>query len=181
MNRKILVTYKSVTGFTAQYAQWIAQALGCEAVELKRASAKMMQNYDVVIYGSRGHAGVLSGLKKARKRFARSGAGRLMLFATGATSASEAAMIEAFWKNNLTPQEAQSVPHFYMPGGLRYENMPWIDRLMMKVFCSMLQKKQDKTPQEEAMAKAVQTSFDISSKDYIAPLVQAVQSTDKEK
>lgn len=27
MNRQILVTYKSVTGFTQQYAQWIAEEL----------------------------------------------------------------------------------------------------------------------------------------------------------
>ena len=28
MKQPILVTYRSVTGFTQQYAQWIAEALG---------------------------------------------------------------------------------------------------------------------------------------------------------
>ena len=39
MNKQILVVYKSVTGFTKQYAEWIAEKLNCSAVELKKVSA----------------------------------------------------------------------------------------------------------------------------------------------
>ncbi len=45
----IIVTYKSKTGFTAQYAQWIARELGCQAVEL--GGVKNLGDYDLVIHG----------------------------------------------------------------------------------------------------------------------------------
>lgn len=37
MNREILIIYKSVTGFTAQYARYLAQELDCAAVDLKNS------------------------------------------------------------------------------------------------------------------------------------------------
>ena len=44
MNQKILVMYKSVTGFTREYAEWIAGSLekenDCTLMELKDAAAR---------------------------------------------------------------------------------------------------------------------------------------------
>ena len=45
MNREILIIYKSVTGFTAQYARYLAQELDCAAVDLKTASAMALCGY----------------------------------------------------------------------------------------------------------------------------------------
>jgi len=53
MNNQILVTYKSVTGFTKQYAKWIAEELDCTMMEWKDVSAKTMSEYDTVIFGGR--------------------------------------------------------------------------------------------------------------------------------
>ena len=37
---KRLVVYQSGTGFTRQYAEWIADALHCDAVDLKQTTEK---------------------------------------------------------------------------------------------------------------------------------------------
>ena len=63
MNKQILVVYKSVTGFTKQYAEWIAEKLNCSAVELKKVSAETMSEYKTIIFGGRFHAGFVDGLK----------------------------------------------------------------------------------------------------------------------
>lgn len=172
MKQRILVTYESVTGFTKQYAEWIAEALGCTAVAHKQVSAKELPDYDVVIYGGRCHAGMVSGLKKAKEKV---GTSKLVVFAVGAMPNTETATIAEMWKNNFTETELEAVPHFYMQGGLCYEKMPLGDRLMMKVFASMMKKKQDKSEAEQAMAKAIAGSFDISSKEYIEPLVEILK------
>ena len=109
MNKQILVVYKSVTGFTKQYAEWIAEKLNCSAVELKN-----------------------------------------------------------------TTEEMDKVPHFYMQGGLRYENMPFGDKLMMKVFAAMVKRKKEKSEYEKEMLKALNTSYDHTSKEYIEPLADFV-------
>lgn len=41
---KILVTYKSKTGFTKKYAKWIAEELNCETKDTKMFPLKMSQN-----------------------------------------------------------------------------------------------------------------------------------------
>lgn len=48
---KAIVVYKSSTGFTKKYADWIAQALGCEAVALQDAKRIDYSAYDALIFG----------------------------------------------------------------------------------------------------------------------------------
>ena len=77
MNKQILVVYKSVTGFTKQYAEWIAEKLNCSAVELKKVSAETMSEYKTIIFGGRFHAGFVDGLKNAKALFEKSTAEKL--------------------------------------------------------------------------------------------------------
>lgn len=181
MNHQILVTYKSVTGFTEQYAKWIAEELDCTVMELKDVSAKTMSEYDTVIFGGRFHAGFVDGLKKAKKIFTESTAAELIVFATGATPHTATEMIEEAWKNNLTSDELQKLPHFYMQGGLRYDKMPFGDKLMMKVFAAMVRRKKDKNKYEKAMEKALGNSYDLSSREYVTPLVSYVVKGEQNK
>lgn len=175
MNKEILIIYKSVTGFTAQYARCLAEELDCTAEDLKAASAMVLSGYKTLIFGGRFHAGFVDGLKEAKALFRRSGAERFIVFATGATPATELEMIEAAWRNNFTQEELAAIAHFYLPGGLRYEKMPLGDRLMMRAFAAMVKHKKEKSEYERTMAQAVGRSYDISSKEYIRPLVDCVR------
>lgn len=169
--KKILVVYKSVTGFTKQYGEWIAEELGCEAVDLKEASSQKMSEFDVIIFGGRFHAGFVDGLKKAKAVFNESKSSELIVFATGATPNGETKMIEEAWKNNFTQDELSRIPHFYMQSGLRYDKMTFGDKIMMRAFASMVRRKKEKSEYEKAMEQAVNNSYDISSKEYMEPLV----------
>ena len=48
---KRIVVYQSSTGFTAKYASWIAEELGCEIKEYKMVKVDELISYDMVIYG----------------------------------------------------------------------------------------------------------------------------------
>lgn len=181
MNKPILVTYKSVTGFTEQYAKWIAEELDCALLDIKEVSPQTMSAYKTVIFGGRFHAGFVDGLKKAKKRFEKSGAAKLIVFATGAAPGSAEDLIEEAWKNNFTPEELAHYPHFYMPGGLRYEKMPLGDRLMMKVFAAMVRGKKEKSEYERAMMEALDGSYDLSARKNIEELVGYVRNDPEQK
>ncbi len=174
MKQPILVTYRSVTGFTQQYAQWIAEALGGACRPLADLSKDDMAAYGTVIFGGRFHAGSVDGLKQAKALAAACQVPRFLVFATGATPAAAQDQIAAAWAANLTPEEAAHIPHFYFPGGLRYEAMPLGDKLMMKAFSAMIRRKKNKTPDEQAMAEAITASYDLSAREHIAPLVDCV-------
>lgn len=180
MGSKLLVCYKSVTGFTKDYAEMIAKELGAPAMELKAVSAEALSGCDTVIFGGRFHAGRVDGLKRARALMAESGTRTLVVFATGAMpmEAAENTLGQA-WADNLTADELDRVPHFYLPGGLRYERMPLGDRLMMRAFAAMrkrqIKRKGERTPEDEAFLRMISTSYDLSSRAYIKPLIAAVQ------
>lgn len=175
MNHRLLVTYKSVTGFTRQYAELIAKELDCMVVDCKEVSAGTMSQYDTVIFGGRFHAGLIDGLKRTKKLFKKSKAATLIVFATGTTPNTEKDMIAAAWKNNFTPQELECIPHFYMQSGLRYDKMPLGDKIMMKVFAFMVKHKKDKSEYERAMEKALAGSYDSLSREFIVPLISCVK------
>lgn len=175
MNKKILVIYKSVTGFTREYAEMIAQEINCTLMDFKEVRAGTMSNFDTVIFGGRTHAGKVDGVERAKKLFLQSKAAQFIVYATGATPNESKAIIDEMWNNNLSPTELLKFPHFYMQSGLRYEKMPLIDKLMMKLFCTMMKKKKDKNEYEKQFEKLITTSYDISSKTYIMPLIASLQ------
>ena len=54
---KTLVVYRSHYGSTRRYAQWLAQALDADAAEERQADARLVQNYECVIFGGGLYAG----------------------------------------------------------------------------------------------------------------------------
>lgn len=175
MSKKILVIYKSVTGFTKEYAEWIAQETGAALMDIKKATPKNMSDFDTIVFGGRMHAGTVDGLKAAKKLLDQSHASHFLIFATGAMPNEAKATIEEMWRNNLTSKELSELPHFYMQAGLRYETMPFLDRMMIKAFRAMMRKKKEKTEADIQMVQAIAGSYNISSKEHIRPLIAALK------
>lgn len=169
---KILMTYKSKTGFTKRYAEMISREVGSSLVDFKEVTDKMMSGFDVVVFGGGLHAGMINGLKKAKKMFEKSSAKIFVVFATGGTPNEEKEVIDGIWKNNLSSEELVSVPHFYMQSGICYEKMSFPDKTLMKMAAAMLSKKKDKDSFEEGFEQALKGSYDISSEEYTEPLIK---------
>lgn len=182
MKQKILIIYKSSTGFTKRYTLLLTKRLGCAAIDFKHIMSVSLTDFDMIIFGTRAHAGSIDGLKKLRKILQRHQETVLnILFVTGAASAAEKETIDRLWKNNLTEDEISHLPHFYMPSGLCYEKMSLIDRLMMKGLSAMIKRKKNKTARDLAFEQQIADSFDISSEEYIEPLVAYILEGQKEK
>lgn len=169
MGNNVIVVYKSVTGFTRDYAEAIASALGGEAVSLKNAGDLAGAR---VIYGGRMIAGGVDGWKQFQQRCPRPAA----LFAVGALPADLEDIVTAMWKQNLTEAEQTAIPHFYFQGGLRYDKMPLREKLMIKALAAMLAKKKDKSSYEQQVTAVLGHSYDCYDEAAIAPLVDAIQS-----
>lgn len=171
---KILVTYKSKTDFTKRYAEIIAKEVDGYLADFKEVTAEMMSEYEVVVYGGGLYAGMVNGLKKAKEMFEKSSAKKFMVFATGGTPNVATEEIDVVWKNNLTVDELVSISHFYMQSGICYEKMSFANRTLMKMMSNVLSKKKNKDSVEEGFSQAIKNSYDISSKEYAAPLIKAL-------
>ncbi len=169
---KILLIYKSKTGFTEKYANWIREEIKCDIEKICNIQNINFKSYDLIIYGSRIHAGKIDGLDKIRKLNLED---KLLVFATGATP-KETASIKEVWKSNLSEAELKSIKHFYIPAGLNYEKMGFLDKTLMKIASIMLEKKQDKSAEDIGMQNSIKNSYDISDKSRIKPLVDYIKS-----
>lgn len=169
---KILLIYKSKTGFTEKYAKWISEEIECDVVNISNIQNVNFKNYDIVIYGSRIHAGRIDGLERIKKLNL---GNKLIIFATGATP-KENNSIQEVWKNNLSEVELKTIKHFYIPAGLNYEKMGFLDKTIMKMASIMLEKKKDKSEEDMGMQNSIKKSCDISDKSRIKPLIDYIKS-----
>lgn len=173
---KAVVVYKSKTGFTKKYAQMVAEQAQCDLLELKYATAQKLSGYEIIVFGSRFFAGTVDDLKKARELFSASGAKEFAVFATGATPNAAEGVINDVWKSNFTPEELETIPHFYMQSGICYEKMPLGEKMMMKVAALMMKSQKEKDEMGQGFEEALKGSFDISSEEYARPLVEYLKN-----
>ena len=166
---KTLVVYTSKTGFARKYAGMIAQALGAQLMPLKDVRPIIMSRYKNVVYGGGLYASSINGLKKAKKMFYESDAENFAVFACGATPNLAEDTIKAMWEHNLSSSELASMPHFYMQGGLAYEDMNPVDRFVMSMVANIKGKKNAEG------VNPMRLSQDNTSPDYIAPLVECLK------
>lgn len=171
---KILVTYKSKTEFTKRYAEIITQEVNGMLMDFKEVTVEKMSEFDVVVYGGGLYAGMINGYKKAKEMFEKSSAKQFVLFATGGTPNEATKEIDEVWNHNLSAEELESIPHFYMQGGICYEKMSFPDKTIMKMMSKVLNKKKNKDSAEEGFAQAIKNSYDISSKEYAEPLIKCL-------
>jgi menaquinone-dependent protoporphyrinogen IX oxidase len=169
-----IVIYKSKTGFTKKYADWISEELGCPSLSYGEFKSEMIHDYDLIIFGSRIHAGKVDGFSEFKRVLGERSSAKLVVFATGATPAAVEDTIDIIWKTNLSEAERKDIPHFYLQGGLNYEKMGVGDRFIMKMLSKMLSKQKAKKPEESGCEAAISSSHDISSKDFIKPLIECV-------
>ncbi len=64
---KAIVIYNSQTGFTKKYAEWIVEATGCEAADIKKASNLNLFEYDAIVFGSWCQAGKIKKIEWFKK------------------------------------------------------------------------------------------------------------------
>ena len=73
----------------------------------------------------------------------------------------------------------EKVGAFYCPGGFNYSKMSAVSKIMMKMFIRTLEAKKDKTKEDQEMIKMISTSYDISDKKYMEPILACLKNSGK--
>lgn len=166
---KTAIVYTSQTGFTEQYAKWIADETGGDLIELSAAKHADFSPYDAVVFGGWARAGQITGVRWLKDNLPKWGDKKVAVFCTGAspeTPETLPALLKTF-----SALEQAHIRIFYCPGGLRYESMPLASRAAMKLFSKAVAAKKNKTEDEALMARLIASSYDISDRAYIRPIV----------
>lgn len=165
---KTIIVYESKTGFTERYARWAAEELGCECILLKNASKDKLAGYDRVIFGGWIMANMISGLPKLREM----GVVPAVVFAVGASPAFEEVLTQMREQNQL-----EETPLFYFEGGVDFNKLGFVQRMMLKTMKKMTEKKKDMTRQEAAIVQLLAGSFDHTDRGQLEGMLTRLKES----
>lgn len=153
MGKPTGIVYTSNTGYTEKYAKLLGERLGLPAFSAEQADS--LPEGTEVLYLGWLMAGVVKGYKKAAQRFS-------VAAVCGVGMGPAGSQDSDVRKNNAIPQE---VPVFTLQGGFDRTKLHGIYRFMMgvmiKVMGSSLRKKENRTPEEDAMLEMVTNGGDF--------------------
>ena len=166
---KTLVMYRSKTGFTKNYADWIAQELSCDLRDGRKVKASDLAAYDTVIFGGSMYMGGILGVKFILKHMTQLQDKNLIVFGVGSSPAGQKTEDEVIGRN-FTASQLEKIQFFYFPGGFDFARLSSFNKFIMKNVIKMLAKKADKTPEEQIMLDNYENSYDQTSVENLAPL-----------
>lgn len=158
---KRIVIYQSGTGFTAKYAQWIAEGLECEAKEYKSVNPNELEAYDMVIYGGWIFGGMVAGYDKIKALNLKN----VVVFAVGMTVPSEEVATKIAEQNQI-PRERL----YYYEGGYNPKKVGFMKRMLLNMIKKSLEKKENKTPEDLHTLETFKGA-DNTNKEAIGELV----------
>ncbi len=170
---KTIVAYKSKTGYTKRYAEWIAEELQCDIKE--NASLNDIKDYDTIIFGGGMYAGGMNGVKLISKNLDKLSGKRLVLFAVGSNPGKDKDIIP-FWNRIFTEEQQKTMGCFYLRGGFDFNKLGTGDKILMNMLKMRLQKLENPTEDEKGLLAAYDTPVDFVEKDNITELVEYVRT-----
>ena len=167
---KTAVVYRSVSGFTKKYAEWISEELQWDLYPLSECSRNILMKYDAVIYGGPLHAAGIAGLKSFKKMLKNNDDFKVAVFACGASPPDEK-VLEEVKKRNFSEAELELIPFHYLRGGFDFSKLNLINKFLMSIMKKMLQKKKERTEEEQDMLDSYDNPVDFTEREQIKPLI----------
>ena len=169
---KTIVAYKSKTGYTKKYAEWLAKELKCDIKE--NATLSDIIDYDAIICGGGLYAGSVRGFKLITKNYDKLKDKKLVVFAVG-SSPGHQHEIEKVWAKILTDEQKGNIKAFYLRGGFDYSKLSVGDKLLMSMLKKMLKKQENPDEDTKGLLDAYDNPVDFTDKDNIMPIIEYIK------
>jgi hypothetical protein len=173
MDKNNAVVYRSHYGTTKQYAEWIAEELGADLIERRKANAAVLSGYDCVVYGGGlyGPGGVSGADLVAKHPFK-----NLVVFTVGLADP-QITDYAPILDRNFPDGSHKPLRVFHLREGVAYKKLKLAHRSMM----AMMKKSIDGTPagerdgSDEMFLRTYGGAIDFTDVETIEPLVSYVR------
>ena len=174
---KAIVIYKSKTGYTKKYAEWIAKGLSADIFDVSKVDINMITKYDTIIYGGSLYAVGINGVNLIKQNIDKLKDKKIVVFATGASPPRESALNEVRDKN-FTIEQQKYIKFFYLRGGFNYSELNLFDKILMTLLKWKIKskKKDELTTDEIGMLAVYDKSVDFTKKENIDEIISYVNS-----
>lgn len=140
---KPIIVYTSQSGFTQQFAQWIARHVRCEVLDHKFVTAHDLTATNTLIYGGHLIAGRVNGWRRFAARYRGLLPKHLLVFGTGVVPPAKLDLTAA-QISCATACETQRPAFFYFQGTADPQTLPW--RLRLRFWRELRAQDREQTP-----------------------------------
>ena len=174
---KTIVIYKSKTGFTRKYAEWIAEDLSADTFDISKVTINILTAYDTIIYGGSLYAVGIIGVKLITQNIDKLKDKKIVVFATGASPSREDGINEVIDKN-FTQEQQKYIKFFYLRGGFNYSKLNLFDKFLMTLLkWKIKNKKQEELSSDEiGMLAIYDKPVDFTEKRNIDRIITYVNT-----
>lgn len=174
-SEKIVVVYRSKSGFTKNYATWLAEDLNCNLLEGSKITANDLLGYGTIIYGAGLYAIGISGIKLITKNYELLKGKRLIVFAVGASPMKQNIPGELM-KANIPPEQQKYIELYYLRGGFDYSRLSPFYKFLMTL--KKIQLKNNKNPDTDTkgMLASYEHPLDFTSKKNLEPIINSLRN-----
>lgn len=158
------IVYTSNTGYTAEHARLLGESTGLAVCSLDEAETKLQKGCEIIYLGWL-MAGKVQGYKKARERY------RVRAVCGVGMGAAGEQLDDVRKANGL----ADSLPLFTLQGGFDMNKLHGVYKFMMQVMKLALRgklaKKDNRTPEEDAVLEMLDHGASRVSKEQLSPVL----------
>jgi len=172
---KTVVIYKSVSGFTKKYAEWIAGELEADLFGIEKIDIDILLKYDIIVYGGSLHAVGISGVNIIKNNLNKLRDKHIIVFTTGASPSKESTISEVR-DSNFSVEEQKQIQFYYFRGGFDFNKLNFTNKILMILMKWKIKLKGHKTPDEKGMLAAYSKPMDFTKKENIKELLEYVRS-----
>ena len=153
-----VVLYGSKYGSTKQYAEWIAEELNADLLDVNDANLQNIKNYDTIIYGGAVYAGGITGINFIVKNYDQLKNAKLVIFTCGIADPSIDINKENLIKN--------------IRGAMDYSKMSFLHKTMMSALVKKIKNKSSLTDEERCILDTYGKTVDFVDKSTIWPIIR---------
>lgn len=177
MSRSIVI-YTSKRGSTKQYAEWIAEDLGCEALTLSDALKRdiNLYEYDCIIYGGWIRGSGIVDFDKFSRLLDADLMKRLIVYGTGFAdeTAENYAQVWGYSIGRIDPENRNGAILYILGGRYEPESVTGMDKVLMKIMRTVLLSGStpDARRQADKIRDRIDNGVDMVSRGNIVSLVK---------
>ena len=163
-----IVVYKTKYGSTKEYAEWIAQELGCKAVPENKMKPAELLNYDTIIFGGCIRVGKIVIADYMKKNWNKLEDKKIILFTSSGAAPTDTKELKANLERCYTPEMLAKIKYIPLHGRMNFDKLDLLDKFGMNMAAKMIK---DPEVREKFLA-----TFDSVKKENIKPVISAVKA-----
>jgi menaquinone-dependent protoporphyrinogen IX oxidase len=170
---KSVIIYKSKTGFTKKYAEWIAEELSADLFEATDFTVEMFADYDRVVYGGGLYAVGINGVKLITKNMEQLKGKKVVVFGVGMSPPRED-VFEDVKKSNFTAEQQEQIKFFYLRGGFDYSRLKSFDQVLMTLLKWKIKLKRELTPDDKGLLAVYDRPADFTDRGNLTEIIDYI-------